>query len=62
MILTFQSLAVSLCTKRFKIQKFYMALDFLWLFCTDIRAATFALDSINRLVFITVVGSVYSAV
>ena len=35
--LTFQSLAVSLCTTRFNIQKFYMALALLWVFYTDIR-------------------------
>ena len=35
--LTFQSLAVSLRTTRFNIQKFYMALALRWVFCTDIR-------------------------
>jgi hypothetical protein len=35
--LTFESLAVSLCSTRFNIQKFYMALAFRWVFCTDIR-------------------------
>ena len=35
--LTFYSLAVSLRTTRFNIQKFYMALALRWVFCTDIR-------------------------
>ena len=36
-ILTFWSLAVSLRSTRFNIQKFYMALALRWVFCTDIR-------------------------
>jgi hypothetical protein len=36
-ILTFQSLAVTLRTTRFNIQKFYMALALRCMFCTDIR-------------------------
>ena len=35
--LTFQIPAVSLHTTRFNIQKFYMALALLWVFCMDIR-------------------------
>ena len=35
--LTFQSLAVSLRTARFNIQKFYMVLALRSLFCTDLR-------------------------
>ena len=35
--LTFKSLAVSLRTTRFNIQKFYMVLAVRWVFCTDIR-------------------------
>ena len=35
--LTFKSLAVSVRTTRFNIQKFYMVLALLWVFCTDIR-------------------------
>jgi len=37
-VLTFQNLAVSLCTNRFNIQKFYMLLSLRWVFCTDLRA------------------------
>jgi hypothetical protein len=33
-----------------------------YVFCTDLRTATFALQNIKRLVFITEVQSVYSAV
>jgi len=58
----FQSLAVSLRTARFNIQKFYMVLALHWVFCTDLKTATYALYSINWLVFITVVESVYSTV
>ena len=36
-VLTFYSLAVCLSTTRFNIQKFYMALASLWVFCTDIK-------------------------
>ena len=60
--LTFKSLEVTLRTTRFKIQKFYMALALHWVFCTKIRTATFALYSINWLVFIAVVESVYCTV
>jgi hypothetical protein len=35
--LTFKSLAVSLPTTRFNIQKFYMVLVLRWVFCTDLR-------------------------
>jgi hypothetical protein len=35
--LTFQILAVSLRTARFNIQKFYMVLSLLPVFCTDLR-------------------------
>ena len=65
LILTFQSLAVSLRTTKFNIQKFYMVLAlrrvFFWI---SEQTATFALYIVNWmvLVFITVVGSVYCAV
>ena len=36
-VLTFQSVAVSLRTTGFNIQKFYMAFALRWVFCTDIR-------------------------
>ena len=36
--LTFKSLAVSLLTTRFNIQKFYMVLALLSVFCTDLRS------------------------
>jgi hypothetical protein len=36
-ILTFQSLAVSLRTTRFKIKKFYMLFAMRWVFCRDLR-------------------------
>ena len=35
--LTFKSLAITLCTTRFNIQKFYITLALRWVFCTDIR-------------------------
>ena len=38
LMLTFQSLAVSLRTTRFNIKKFYIVLAWLWVFCTDLRA------------------------
>jgi hypothetical protein len=60
-ILTFQSLAVSLRTAGFNIQKFYMVLALLWVFCTD-HTATFVLYVIRWMVFIAAVDSVYSAV
>jgi len=62
--LTFQSLAVSLRTARFNVQKFYMVLALRWVFCKHIseQAATLALYIINWLVFITFLESVYSAV
>jgi len=55
--LTFQNLAVSLRTTSFNIQKFYMVLDLRWVFFTNLRT-----NSINLLVFNTVVESVYCAV
>jgi hypothetical protein len=62
-ILTLYNLAVSLRTTKSIIQKFYMVLALLWVFCTvSEQTATFALYVINWLVFITVVESVYSAV
>jgi hypothetical protein len=36
-ILTFKTLAVSLRTTRFKVQKCYMVLTLRWVFCTDLR-------------------------
>jgi hypothetical protein len=44
--LTFQSLAVSLRTTRFNIQKFYMVLALRSVFCTDLRT-----DSVFSLTF-----------
>jgi len=49
--LSFQSLAVSLRTTRFKMQKFYMVLTLLWVFCTYLRTDSDILYSINWLVF-----------
>jgi hypothetical protein len=61
--LTFQSLAVSLRTARFKIQKLYTVPSLCWAFCVDLRTdSNFSLYIINWLVFKTVVESVYSAV
>ena len=61
--LNFKSLAVSFRANRFNIQKFYMALSLRWVFLRiSEQTATFALYSINWLVFITVLGSVYCAV
>ena len=62
-VLTFQSLAVSLRTTRFNIKQFYMVLALRWVFWRiSEQTAAFALYIINWLVFINVVGSVYSAV
>jgi hypothetical protein len=62
-MLIFYSLAVSLRTARFNIQKFHMVLAVLWEFVRiSEQTETFALYVINWLVFITVVESVYSAV
>jgi len=36
-VLTFESLAVSLRTTTFNIQKFYMVFALRWVFCTDLR-------------------------
>jgi hypothetical protein len=61
--LTCKSLAVSLRPTRFNIQKFYMVLALQWAFCRiSKQRAVSALYSINLLVFITVVGSVYRVV
>ena len=60
--LTFQSLAVSLRTTRFNIQKFYMAFTLRCFVRISEQTATFALYSINWLAFITVVENVYCAV
>jgi hypothetical protein len=61
--LTFQSLAVSLRTARFSIQKLYFVFALRWVVYTDIRTdSDFTLYVINWMVFITVVESVYSAV
>jgi hypothetical protein len=61
-MLTPQSLAVSLRTTRFIIQKFYMVHSLRWVFCTDLRTDNdFSLYNIHWLVFITVLESVYSA-
>jgi len=60
-ILTFKILAVSLCTTRFNIQKFYMLLALRFVQVSE-QTATFALYSINLLVFITMVESIYCAV
>jgi len=62
--LTFWTLAISIRTNRFNIQKFYMVLALrLSVFVRILeQTATFALYIINWLVFIAVVGSVYSAV
>jgi hypothetical protein len=62
-ILTFQSLAVSLRTTKFNIQKFYMMLALRYnLVRISEQTAIFASYFLNWLVFITVVESVYSAV
>jgi hypothetical protein len=62
-LLTFWSLAVSVCTTRFNIQKFYMALAlclvFVWI---SEQTATSALYTFIWLVFITIVESVYCVV
>ena len=50
---------ISQHTTRFNIQKFYMVLALRSVLCAT---ATFAVCIINRVVFITVVESVYSAV
>ena len=47
---------------RFNIQKFYMVLALRWVFCTDLRTDSDLCFIHHRLVFITVVESVYSAV
>jgi hypothetical protein len=60
--LTCYSLAASLHTTRYNIQKCYMVFALRCVFCTDLRTAAFAVCTINWLVFITVVESVYSAV
>jgi hypothetical protein len=60
--LTFLSLAVSLRSTRFNIQKFYLLLALRWVFCTDRRTDSFTVYIINWLVFIAMVESVYSAV
>jgi len=39
-----------------------MVLALRWVFCKDLKTATFALYSINWLVFVAVVESAYSAV
>jgi hypothetical protein len=63
LVLTFQSLAVSLRTARFNIQKLYMVLALCCVFCVDLRTDSgFGLYSIDWLVFITEMKSVYSAV
>jgi len=62
LFLTCYSLAVSLRTTRSNIQKFYMVLAFLWVFCKDLRTVVFAVYIINWLIFITVVESIYNAV
>jgi hypothetical protein len=62
-MLTFYSLALSVRTTRFNIKKFYMVLALIWVFCTYLRTGSdFVLYTINWLIFITVVESVYSAV
>jgi hypothetical protein len=62
-MLTFQSLPAALHTTRFNIKKFYIVLTlyvcFAWL---SEQRVSFALYICNRLVFITEVESVYSAV
>jgi hypothetical protein len=61
--LTFANLAVTLHTTRFNIQKVYVVPTLrLCVLCESQNKATFALLSIKRLVFITEVDSVYSAV
>jgi hypothetical protein len=53
----------ALRTARCNIQKFYMVLVLCCVFCVDLRTDSgFGLYSIELLVFITVVESVYSAV
>ena len=61
-LLTFYSLAVSLRTARFNIQKFYMVLTLCCFVRISEQTAAFALYVINWLVFITIVESVYCAV
>jgi len=39
-ILTFKSLAVSLCTTGFNIYTFYMVLALHWVFCMDLRTGS----------------------
>ena len=57
------SLALSLRTTKFNIQKFYMALALRWAFCTDIRTdSDYCFININWLAFRTVLESVYCAV
>jgi len=61
--LTFQSLAVSLRTTRFNIQKFCMGSHFFESFVRiSEQTGNVALRNIKRLVFVTEVESVYSAV
>ena len=63
LLLTFKNLAATLRTTRFKTQKFYMALALVECFVRiSEKTATFVLYSIDWLVFITVVGSVYCVV
>jgi hypothetical protein len=64
MFLTFQSLAVTLLTTKFNVKIFCMVPTlrlclFVWI---SEQTATFALYHLERLVFITEVGSVYSPV
>jgi len=60
-ILNFKTLAVSLRTTRFNIQKFYMVLTLRCVFCTVLRTNR-DFCFIQLLVFITVVERVYCAV
>jgi hypothetical protein len=62
--LTFQSLAISVRSTRFNIQKFYMMLALRWVFCADLRTNSDFCFIHHQLTgfFITVVESVYSAV
>jgi hypothetical protein len=61
-MLTVYSLPVALLTTRFNIQKFCMLITLHLCVLYVAKTVTFTLYSINRLVFITEVGSVYCAV
>jgi hypothetical protein len=62
--ITFRNQAVTLRTARFNIQKFHMVLtqNLCVLYGSQKKTAIISLYSINRLVFITEVESVYCAV